>query len=431
MNFGIKATTLLIFSASACSTSTFNSPAPPIQPEPIHTSSLTIPQSAAPTEVTLQVLPTVAVAVDPICVQAGAPDPLPVTTFEDYPNAFLSFLNAGGTPSALLANLTDLGIANVAPSVSVADLTGDKKNDVVVSFLEPDPETYPPSGALLIYICLGDQFTLAHIELPEKFFNAPRILQLQDLNADGRVDLLFSSTTCGSQTCFESTQILAWNGVDFKPRLDGDTDDMPSPDLQITDYDRDQIYNIEMSTGGISSVGAGPQRSLTRIWEYNPASELWELSQQIIGTSEYRIHMLHDADAASRNGEYDVALVLYDQVINNSDLLDWMNKGEERLNIGAYARYKLVVVYALQGNLERAQSFLDEIDSIYPVTLPQRAYIDMAIEFLAAFEQGGQAAGCRAALEFAAINAGQILSPLGSSTFGYTNLDYSPLDVCP
>jgi hypothetical protein len=428
MKFSLWAINLLVFTALACNTSALPFLTTPVPPEPISSATATFSLITPATEMPTG---TATVPVDPVCVPQGLHDPLPATSFEEYPNAFLLFLNTGGAPSALQANMENLSIANSDSSVSVADLTGDKKNDVVVSFLEPDPQTVPPPGALLVYICRGDQYTLAHIELSDNFLSAPRILRLQDLNADGSADLLFSSTTCGAHTCFESTQILAWNGVDFEPRLDGGTDDLPSPDLQITDYDRDGVYDIEMTAGGFSSVGAGPQRSLTRIWEYNPGSGLWEPSQQILGTSDYRIHILHDADAASRNGEYQVALVLYDQVINNPDLLDWMEKEEEKLNIGAYARYKLVVVYALQGNLERAQSFLDEIDSVYSVNIPQRVYIDMAIEFLIAYEQGGQEAGCLAAHQFAALNAGQVLSPLGSLTFGYANPDYTPLDVCP
>ncbi|MDH3942999.1 MAG: hypothetical protein OEV06_02740, partial [Anaerolineae bacterium] len=303
---------------------------------------------------------TTAVVVDPVCVAPGPHDALIETSYEDYPNQFLLFLNSGGAPSTLQANLEALGIANLAPSVAVADLTGDGKFDVVVSFLEPEPQTVPTPGALLIYTCLGDRYTLTHIELSGDFQGAPRILHLQDMNADGAAEVISSSSTCGAHTCFESAKILSWSGSSFEDRLDGSTDNLPYPDLQITDYDRDGFYNLEVTGRGFGSVGAGPQRTVTRIWTYDREGGLWTASEEILGASEYRIHVLHDADAAARRGEYPVAIVLYQQVIDNDGLLDWMDQENERLNLSAYAAYKLVVVFAAQGDRGRAFDQLDQ-----------------------------------------------------------------------
>lgn len=401
----------------------------PQQPE-----SLIAPALTETSVTTPDIAPSVTppeIPVDPICVQPASPDPIPMAPFEEFPSLLLEYLNAGGSAPSLLENLENLGIANERPSVSAGDLTGDRKIDVVVSILEPDPQTFPPPGALLIFTCLGDHYILTHIELSEVFLAAPRILHLQDMNADGTAELIFSSSICGAHTCFESTQILSWNGEIFVQSLVGVTDDLPFPDLQVTDYDLDGIYDLEMTSSGYGSVGAGPQRPLTRIWEYNPANGTWDESQEILGVSNYRIHMLHDADSAARKAEYDVAFVLYNQVINNTDLLDWTDRDTERLDLGAYARYKLVVIYTLRGDVERAQIFYDEMNNIFPVSSPQRAFVDMASDFLDGFSQGGQAGGCSAAHQYAALHAGAILVPLGSQTYGYANPDYSPLDVCP
>jgi len=430
MNHRLWTFACLVLPALACNLS--NLPLFPTSQPQLPESSIapTLAASVTNADRTPSVVPS-EIPTDSICVQPAPQEPIPIAPFEDLPNLFLEFLNAGGSPSTLHANLERLGIANVAPTVSVGDMTGDHRIDVVVSFLEPNPQTVPPPGALLVFICLGDQYTLTHIELSGDFLAAPRILQLQDMNADGTSELIFSSSTCGAHTCFESAQILTWNGVNFSPSLSGATDDLPFPNLQVTDYDLDGIYNLEMTSSGFGSVGAGPQRPLTRIWQYNPANGMWEKSQEILGVSNYRIHMLHDADSAARDGEYDIALVLYEQVITNTDLLDWADRDTERLDLGAYARYKLVVIYALRGDVERAQNFYNEIDPLYPSILPQRAFIDMASSFLDGFSQGGQSEGCSAAHQYAALNAGVILVPLGSQTYGYANPDYSPLDVCP
>ncbi|MEK6255969.1 MAG: hypothetical protein N2C13_01470 [Chloroflexota bacterium] len=422
----------------ACSLSDIpilDSKQPPDSPAAVDSKSPSVQSSSLPEEliVTETVEPTIeAVPVDPVCVQPASPEPLPLVAFEEYPNIFLEFINAGGPAASLQSNLEELNIANDAPTVFEADLTGDKKNDLVVSFIEPDPQSFPPVGALLIYICLGDKYTLAHIEYAGEILSAPRMLYVQDLNADGKVDVLYSSSTCGAHTCFEDTNILSWNGTDFDKRIDEGTQDLPFPNLQITDYDRDGIYSIEMTSGGYGSVGAGPQRDQTNIWDYNPISAKWERSNIILGTSLYRIHLLHDADSAVRNQDYEVAIVLYREVINNPELLDWMDRDNEMLQLSAYAQFKLLVVYILQGNTSQAQIHFNEINALYLTNSPQRSYLDMAAVFLTAFHQSGDfEIACQEAHQYAAQHAAQILSPLGSQTYGYANPDYSPLDICP
>lgn len=376
------------------------------------------------------VTPTSAIAVDPVCVAPAPQDLLAETTYEEYPNEFLAFMNAGGDTGSLMANLEALGIANQAPSVASADLTGDGKLDVVVSFLEPDPQTVPAPGALLIYICLGERYTLTHIELSEDFQSAPRILRLQDMNADGAAEVIASSSSCGAHTCFESAKIIAWNGSGFEDRLVGTTENLPFPDLQITDYDRDGLYNLEVTGRGYGSVGAGPQRSVTRIWTYQPEGSVWTANEEILGPSDYRIHVLHDADAAARRGEYPVAVVLYRQVIDNPDLLDWMDKETERATLSAYATYKLVEVYTLQGDHEQARSLMEDFREDVTSGSPQYVYVMLAETFLNAISAGLDQA-CGAVRAYASQYQSQILDPLGSQVYGYANPDYTLEDICP
>jgi hypothetical protein len=155
------------------------------------------------------------------------------------------------------------------------------------------------------------------------------------------------------------------------------------------------------------------------------------LAEETLGPSNFRIHILHDADEASRRGEYLVAAFLYNQVINDQELVDWMDRIGERLNLGAYGRYKMVVVYTLLGEPEAAQSWLEDLKRNFPPEYVQFAYVEMAVEFLRGFNEGGQQAGCDAAHVYAAVNADRILAPLGQQKFGYANPDYSPLDICP
>jgi tetratricopeptide (TPR) repeat protein len=142
----------------------------------------------------------------------------------------------------------------------------------------------------------------------------------------------------------------------------------------------------------------------------------------------YRIHVLHDADAAFKSGDYETAIVLYQRVINDQALLDWVDPPVEQANLGAYARFKLIVLSTQSGQTDEAERYFIELKA-GPETGNWHDYIDMADTYL----QGVAIAshGCPAARDYAETHAGQILSSLGSTAFGYANPDYTPEDVCP
>lgn len=383
-----------------------------------------------PTNTPSQAPPAAAPAPVP-CVQLQGALDLTQTDYSEYPNTIGEFLNAGGTQAGLNAALDALGIANPPTAVTYRDLTGDGILDAAVSIIDPDSRSVIPSGILLLYICQGEQFVLQHTQVSEDTWGAPAIIHIQDLNADGQNELLLSSQSCGAHSCFEKLRILSWAQHTFESRFDEDTSELPFPNLQITDYDQDGVYDLEIVARGYGSIGAGPQRDLVRTYTYQQDNGLWQLEAESPGPSDFRIHTLHDADQASRRGDYPIALVLYDQVINDMALQDWVTPDQEQLNLSAYAHFKLVVVYALQGARQQAESTYQNMTILYPPALVQYAYEEMAVVFLSAFDLGGQPAGCQAAQEYATQRALQVLTPLGSSTFGYANPDYSPQDVCP
>ncbi|MDH5507270.1 MAG: hypothetical protein OEZ02_08625 [Anaerolineae bacterium] len=326
--------------------------------------------------------------------------------------------------------LTGFGVAHLPTTAVAGDMTGDTKDEIVVAIQDPAAQKVPSPGALLVYTCQGERFALAQIVLSQEFLSAPMIIHMQDLNADRRQELIYSSSSCGAHTCFEAVQILGWTGSAFENLLDGGTDDLPAPNMQITDYDLDGVYDLEVVGNGFGSVGAGPQRQVTRIWRYDPESGRWKIADESTGASNYRIHALHDADTTLRRGDYQIAIVLYNQVIHDDALLDWADKDNERLNLSAFAHFKTIVAYAFMDNLEQALEFFQSMSAAFP-TGPQRSYVDLAQAFLNAFTAAGREAGCAAAHTFARENESRILAPLGSAVFGYANPDYAPEDVCP
>ncbi len=377
--------------------------------------------------------PTATLPVARACLRLGAPQALPEVGFGDLPEEILNFLNAGGAAEDLASELVGRFAASLPRPVAVTDLTGDDLADMAVAIIDRSSESENKPGALLLFNCVaeGEGYRLVQIELPAPDFGAPRIVHVQDINADGVNELIVSSAACTDQACFEDARILAWDGTLYSNRLDGTTVYLPSPDMQITDFDLNGVFDMEVASNGYGSVQAGPQRQTIRRYVFEPSSGLWQLAAETLAASPFRVHVLHDAEAAARAGDYPVALVLYQEVIADDSLTDWISPTNERPILTSYARYKRVVLLAFQGALDAAANELDQLYQAQPPGRPGHGYWEMADAYLNGLLSGGAADGCLAAQTYAATNAGAVLVPLGPAVYGYANPEITLLDICP
>jgi hypothetical protein len=386
----------------------------------------TVEQTLAPTEV---------VVILPLdgdlrtCVDLSAHEPLPDVAYEEYPAAIMEYLNQGASPEELAVELIVRDLNPNEQPVWAEDLTGDGVRDVVVSIYNLQIQ---PQGGMMIYTCVEGQYQLDYISLASQTEHAPEALVIQDLNADQLPDLVFTMTNCGAHTCFDDVEILSWIDGRFTELVEGSTTDLPNPSAQLTDYNRDGIYSLEVVGTAVASVGAGPQRDRTKIWEYDQADGLWKFASESLASSPFRIHLVHDADDAMLRGEYQIASLLFAQVVSEGDdLLDWLNPTEEESNLSAYAYYKQVVAAGFLAQIQQGADLLTEMEEEYGGT-GQVAYLQMAQAFWQAFTGSGSAEeGCNAAHQYAVLNQLAVLTPLSSETYGYANRDYGPTDICP
>ena len=361
------------------------------------------------------------------CVPPSEHPDLAYTGYEEFPQAILDYLNAGASPEELAVWLIVQNLGPKDKPVWAEDLTGDGVREVAVTVIN---EQMPPQGALLIYNCQDGQYVLNHTAVSSQDAFAPQLHHIQDINGDGQNEVVYSIKNCGAHTCFEDVDILVWQNGEYESRLEGSTLDFPYPEIKLTDFNHDGVYALEVVGTTIASVGAGPQRDSINVWSYDPASGYWTLSEQTQATSPFRVHLMHDAEAAMDRGEYLIAGLLFQQVIEDDTYLEWANPESEYNNLAAYAYYKQIVASVYLGDRPAAEALFAELQELYDQS-DQYAYVDLAQVFLAESEADGLEAACTAAREFAAANLGVVLSPLGSAVYGYANPELEPADVCP
>lgn len=374
-----------------------------------------------------EVTPAVPVSESKVCVPPSEHPDLVYVSYAEFPQTILDYLNAGASTEELAVALIIQGLGPVEQPVWAEDLTGDGFREVVVTVYDPDTQ---PQGAMLIYNCVDGAYVLSHVVVSDEASFAPVLLYIQDLNHDGIREALYSSTNCGVHTCFQDIHILSWENEEYTEKLTGSTLGYPYPKAKLSDYDYDGIYSLEVTGTAFGSVGAGPQRDMINIWDYDPAADQWVLTSQTQAASPFRIHLVHDADAAMGRGEYLIASLLYEQVISDDSLMEWAKEEVEKNNLAAYAYFKRIVAAVYMDDRPAAESLYAEMEGLYTRS-SQYGYVEMAEAFLMDSETLGAEGGCTAARQYATLHKTQVLDPLSSGVYGYTNPDYTPEDICP
>lgn len=402
-------------------TSTLEPAEPQVEPSAAPGEEPAIEPSVAETQ------PVMPASKSAVCLPPADHPAMAYSDYQTFPQVILDFLNGGASPEELAVTLMVQGLGPEEQPVWAEDLTGDGVREVVVTIFD---SSNPLQGALLIYNCVDGQYVLAHLVLSKQQARAPMLRHIQDINADGLREVVYSSTHCGAHTCFEEVQILSYADGVYSEKLEGSTLEYPYPELKLTDFDHDGRYSLEVIGTTIASVGAGPQRDTINIWNYDPASGTWKLGEQNLAASPFRVHLLHDAESAMDRGEYLIGSLLFQQVIEDEGLLEWADPEAEYNNLAAYAFFKRIVAAVFMDDRATAQTLYTELEESYAKS-QQYAYVAMAEVFLADSETLGLEGGCTSARQYAEANASVVLTRLSSAVFGYANPDFEPADVCP
>ncbi len=382
------------------------------------------PQTQAPYSA-----PTVSAQVCPI--PPGSPDLPSLNDPHTWAPEILTYLNAGGFVSSLLDHIQASN--STEPSAiagEILDLNEDGLEDLALFLTQAPSELGSlPSGSLLIFLCSGETFRAAYVTSPASEAGLPKLQAARDFTGDGRPELLILWESCGAHTCFAQAEILKWTGSGFVNLWQGRSDDLPSPDIELQGPLADGSTAISITARGIGSVGAGPYREIRRTWTWHPESGRFELSEEALADPKYRIHVLHDADQAALEGNYETATKGYLRVMEVGTLDDWSSGEDGRAALRAYAAFRQIVIDIRKGNTANAETGIDFLRAAYPPESPHHAYAGLAERFWETCQiDGDLREACLAAQSYALNNPEDILEPL---YYGYANRTYLAADICP
>lgn len=386
-----------------------------------------------------------------LCPPPGTPT-LQVTApvFSRYAEVIARYLSAGGAPTILEATLRNWNAITTVGGLVRADrdLTGDGVPEVFLVVLDPQyASRQPQPGDMFIFGCQDGAYRLLYQAgyLPDRA--APVILSADDINGDYVNDVLYVIHTCTAVSCTGEISIIEWNLTlgNFISLTAGPIS-AQEPRVQFADPDGDRVADVIVTAGVINSPAAGPQREVTTTYRWDGA----QFAPAIIVASalQYRIHAIHDGDAALGDGDVQAAVAAYQIAIDNNGLLEWGYPNEREYLI-AFARYRLMLAYTIANNISRAQRAHDQLMAQYtapvppPVPegqptntpappigpLPGQDYASMADLFWQNFSVNrdiGRA--CQLVVGFARANP-RVLEPLNS--FGFANRSYTAEDMCP
>jgi len=357
------------------------------------------------------------------CPPAATPelDPQPPIARE-MDAAMIRFLDAGGDAARLEDALrSQWGVLGSSGFVrSDIDLNGQGTPEIVVSYLAQDG-----GGSLLIASCAdGHMLPVYETTLGGE---PPQILWTSDMTFDGKVDLVFSSRVCSGaseDTCVYRTQLIHWlDRLGQLVNLLGNPVEASRPPT-VEDVDQDQVYELIVRQDDDGDAETGPRRTGLDVYDWNGGSYVLSLRQ--LDPPQYRIQIVQQADAAFTAESYDEAIQLYQQVLSDGALRNWLN--DDAQTLPAYAIYRLMLVYAFLED-ERRIELYQFIQHNYPDITAAPVYIQMAQAFWDALQITNNLRS--ACLEVESIIAVQPEALGLLNRYGSESPTYSANDVCP
>jgi len=380
----------------------------------------------SPTEAVLA-SPTPTSTVQPATVSISSPTPVALPPRPDdlgnYAPTIVEYLNdSNGDEDGLRTTLESWGALRRMTDLLRMDVDDDGAGELLMVITDPSPEYgINAPGDLLVVDRDGGRFSLAYSAAGYSPLLDPVLMEVDDLNGDGHTELAYSSTSCGAHTCFTTVYVVA-SGMGTYDDLTAGGLEMAYVEPLFSDRDGDGIRELILYGGTIGSVGAGPQRARTEVYEWDGAA--YVLVETVYDPSNFLYFRVLDANRALLTGDYDRAVALYREAIDDSDLDVWMDESE-REELAAFSQYRLSLTYLVLGQVDLAQAARDEL----LVEQPANIYAQVvAVLWDAYLRETSLTTACGEVAAFAASHP-QAVEVLAD--YGYGNPTFTPQEVCP
>ncbi len=372
----------------------------------------------------------------------------------DVEQAILNTLNAGGVEK-IISYYSEKEYSEW--NFRAVDITGDNNFEIFVNV----------GRAILGFRCIDgiydEFFRDAAYEYP------PSILYFGDLNNNGFTDIAIDKLTCHYCT---GVSMYEWRDGEFRDLIrssreyNGEITYFNLAELHgytranVTDLDGDGIFELILQ-GGIPSYihglggGDGHWREETVVYAWDGV--YYTFQSQQYSAPEFRYEAVQDGDAKLSSQDYDAALSLYEQAINDEALASWDEEEWRRLvffpddDLGqpdpylipynekeyqqllSYARYRMMLVYILQGKLDGAKNIHEELLNYVKDAPAGSSYARLATIFLDEYLVSSNIEkACSFAVAYTEEHP-EMLYPLGNTDetwYGLLVRSYYPEDIC-
>ena len=255
------------------------------------------------------------------------------------------------------------------------------------------------------------------------------LLEIGDVNADGKPDVAWATSDCGAHTCDFVVDVVSWDGNAYRNWVDGNAR-MYGAQIHFEEASaRGSGKELVMYGGVIASAGAGPQRARTEVWE-SPGGMPYTRTLTVHDAAECLYHVILEANAALLQEERTglaSAIAFYRLALDNPTFKACGSEPAIELDdLRAFARFRLVLAYAYLGDLNSMAAAIEEAERAQP----GHAYTKAARAFLDAYRPKSDiAAGCAAVKKMVDETPPAFL--LLGRAFGYANPPFDATDVCP
>lgn len=385
-------------------------------------------------------VPTIFPTQTPIPIPPTAsPTHLPLssvpTTLPEVENWIISNWIADFDPATIQQALQAAGWQTDHSQLQAYDLTGDGRVEWLLTLFIPvsGSPSYVSPGQFWIVNEQGIAYRT--IEDPTGFEEAAQIVTVADFTGDGQYEVVIQKTACGAHTCYQSYFILGVQAgkivnLILNPQTFGEEANsiyISYSDASTTDVTGDGVYDFLVHGGTIGSAGAGIHRGYTETWAWNGQNIV--LVSTVWDTTNYRHHLLYDANNAFDADLDQLAADLYQRVIYDESLTDvpaWDSNGDTRADSRQFATFRLALLALRQNDLPTAT----EWDSSLRLSDPEDPLTEAINLLIQTWQSNGHnlAAACTVVTDY--------LSPLPNATgtlayLGYGNPPLTAETVCP